>query len=49
MLTRRSDWSAQLRTLTEIVMYESFAWSTLDCCTFAARAIEAMCGPQPSD
>jgi hypothetical protein len=43
-MNRFPDWEARLRIYLESVRELAFEWSTHDCCTFSAGAVEAMTG-----
>lgn len=43
-MTRRTDWDARLYAFMESRRVMPFAWSSNDCATFAADAVEAVTG-----
>jgi NAD(P)H-hydrate repair Nnr-like enzyme with NAD(P)H-hydrate epimerase domain len=41
---RRYDWAAQMFAVIDAHQDSEFAWGVNDCCLFAARVVDAMCG-----
>lgn len=44
MSVRLPDWPARLAAFVEATRHAPFAWGRQDCCLWAVRAIDAMCG-----
>lgn len=47
-MSRLPDWRSRLAAYIERVRRAPFAWSTHDCCMFAAGAVEAVTGADPA-
>ncbi len=43
-MNRRYDWASQMYSVIDAHIDSPFEWGLNDCCLFAARVVDAMCG-----